>query len=78
MLKSINFCLYLYCVDVAEVKALICYPCYLVCHLLILEQSAALSDANLPGEVKWFINAYLGLHSADSNSVKEFVEFLRD
>ena len=78
MLKSINFCLYLYCVDVAEVKTLICYPRYLVCHLLILEQSATLSDTNLPGEVQWFIYVYLSLNSADGDSVKEFVKLLRD
>ena len=76
MLESIDICLDLNSVYVAEVETLIRDPSHLSCQFLILEKSAALSDTHLPSEVQRYINVHLGLNSADSDLVKEFVEFL--
>lgn len=78
MSKSIDICLDLNSVNVAKVQALICYPSYLSCLCLILEQGATMSDADLPGEVQRYINVYLSLNSADSDLVKKLIEFLRN
>ena len=74
MSKSIHISLYLHGVDVAEVETLICYPSDLSCQFIVLEQSAAMSDAHLPCEVQRFIYVHLSLNSANSYSVKELVE----
>ena len=78
MLKSVDLVPDLHSVDVAKVETLICYPRYLPCLCLILEQSAAMSHANLPSEVQWPVNVHQSLDSADGNSVKKLVELLRD
>ena len=73
MSESIDICLDLNGVNVAEVETLICYPSYLSCLFFILEESTTLSDADLPSEVHGNIYVHLGLNSTDDNSVKEFV-----
>ena len=78
MPKSIDICLDLNSVDVAEVETFICDSRYLSGLFLILEQSATVSDADLPGEVHRYINVYVSLNSADSDSVEKLIESLRN
>ena len=78
MLKTKDFSLDLYSVDVDEIEALVYYSCDFLSLGFILKQSSTVSDTDLPDEVQRYIDVHFSLNSTNSNSVEKFVELLCD